>query len=510
MPYRLSAAILILSCLVEVSAGVTLVTSDNVDHKWPSLNNLGHIVWSQKVGAYWQVFKCIPIAKMCDATNTKQITSNDLNHLRPVISDDGTIIWFQDGPGGLVDYKVIRRDPSGSESVVEFSSRNPINGQHRDAGSDFGISSDSRSISYYTFFGATATRRFNVSGIGELKDRFGGRGDFYGYSRPDINKDLDVVYSGDSGGVYRAAIDSSNGRLSDKTIVDITGNFPRISDRRPSGDSDVVYVRSGQVYLKTGVKDSALIDANGDSPDVNNSGAVVFEKSDGIFQQIALAPPVCDVSTGITVNGHKLNTNQEKWVRYIASDVVPNFIGTREEKTQFGARVTWWSLSQGILGLANPFIFSNCNKRLADGTIKPNTRIGLLEVCNTTIWQVGIGGIQAKDHDAELGPAIAALWPGKSETDVLTEAIGIAGLSGAPEEPSILGSTGELRVSWLLRHPVLGMYLEEATATAKCLVGSVNSCYGTSWKEGKKWAPDKAGALRSVEDLNCIVDALAP
>ncbi|MEJ2670666.1 MAG: hypothetical protein P8168_00415, partial [Deltaproteobacteria bacterium] len=37
------------------------VTIDPADHLMPRLNNLGSIVWSQKVGKFYQVFKAVPL-----------------------------------------------------------------------------------------------------------------------------------------------------------------------------------------------------------------------------------------------------------------------------------------------------------------------------------------------------------------------------------------------------------------------------------------------------------------
>jgi hypothetical protein len=122
------------------------------------MNNLGDMVWGEKDSAgFWQIFEKGP-----STTNTKkQITSDQHSHERPVISDNGTIAWFQDSTGGGLGYAIERLDPgAGSPSTVEFSSRNincnPLTGicsnpQERAAGKTFGISGSGQTISFYTF-----------------------------------------------------------------------------------------------------------------------------------------------------------------------------------------------------------------------------------------------------------------------------------------------------------------------------------------------------------------------
>src|SRR5207248_2481911 len=105
-----------------------------------------------------------------------------------------------------VQYAIMRLDPgSNSASIIEFSSRNfscnPLTGvcnppKERAAGKTFGISSDGRTISSYTFyeFGYVQYRRFNVSGIGKLPEGSSSPGNFSGYESPDINDENRIVY----------------------------------------------------------------------------------------------------------------------------------------------------------------------------------------------------------------------------------------------------------------------------------------------------------------------------
>jgi len=277
------------------------VTSDAVDHEWPSLNNLGHLVWSQRdVSGFWQVMRCVPVTDICDASSTQQVTSGAVNHERPVISDDGTIVWFQDATGGGLGYQVIRREPSGSESIVELSTRNSATGDQRVAGKRLGISSDGRTISHYTFFqGSNSRRRFNVSGIGELQDGSGGRGDFSGYDYPDINKELAIVYSEDFtglGNIYRATTVAPFSR----TFIDV-GQFPRIAD---GADQEVVYIKSSRVISTI----RGDVDA-GSWADVNRSGAIAFEKEVSAEKQVFLAIPIVDLNVEFSKGFYPIRVN---------------------------------------------------------------------------------------------------------------------------------------------------------------------------------------------------------
>lgn len=106
---------------------------------------------------------------------------------------------------------------------------------------------------------------------------------------------------------------------------------------------------------------------------------------------------------------------------------------------------------------------------------------------------------------------IESLWPGKALTQVLTEIVTLASFdtrqgTGA----AILASSGDLRKSWLLRHPVVGLTLVDINVTAECISGARSFCYGTGWSQTKKYAPTRDAAMRSIADVESILDVLAP
>ena len=151
------------------------------------------MVWSQKDAAgSWQVVEQGPstnnlrVPITCTAPASCQaVDASAHDHQQAVIADDGTIAWFQDNSGGGLGYAIMRLDPgSSSPSVLEFSTRNhncpmiypppffipipngPCTNKEHDAGTSFGISSDGKTISYFTFFdeGDANDRPFDING----------------------------------------------------------------------------------------------------------------------------------------------------------------------------------------------------------------------------------------------------------------------------------------------------------------------------------------------------------
>lgn len=64
------------------------------------------------------------------------------------------------------------------------------------------------------------------------------------------------------------------------------------------------------------------------------------------------------------VNGYKLTANEAKNLKYIADSILPLLQGSANQKAALAARVAWWSLKEGVLGLherpTDPFGYSNC------------------------------------------------------------------------------------------------------------------------------------------------------
>ena len=69
---------------------------------------------------------------------------------------------------------------------------------------------------------------------------------------------------------------------------------------------------------------------------------------------------------------------------------------------------------------------------------------------------------------------------------------------------AIVASTGYLQRSWLLRHPVVGMYLEEPVVTTECINAVHVSALVRAWPETQHYAPTQQAALQSISDLAAI------
>jgi hypothetical protein len=247
--------------------------------------------------------------------------------------------------------------------------------------------------------------------------------------------------------------------------------------------------------------------------------------------------------TELLVNGQKLHKNEETWVRFVAREVVPRLLGSREERLRVAARVSWWGLEEGIFSLpqppacalpgkVSPYCFSSCTA----GTFH-NKRLGPLDTC-AGIWQVGLAGIQVNDHsDQQVRSIIRDLfWPGgpvpsdlftPDVTDIVTDIVRSAGFD--PDQQlgaSIVSATDPaVRKSWLLRDPSVGMTLEEPVVSRECIDGASactkdkqcpskswsclgGRCVATAWCHYKS-EEGRQQALQSISDLTSIFDHLA-
>lgn len=214
-----------------------------------------------------------------------------------------------------------------------------------------------------------------------------------------------------------------------------------------------------------------------------------------------------NVIGGLWVNGYQLNATQEKWVRWIATYSVPKLQGTRDARLTVASRVAWWSLKEGVLDLANPFPYSNCN------TTSGDVRYGPLDVCAAgRAWQVGISGVQVPNYSmATVQSTSASIHSTITEAQVLGASANQAGYAtGTSTYNSIVNSTGDLRKSWLLRNHAVGITLQEPTVTRECVTNSYAWCYGTGWSTTARYAPNRTEALESMRELKAIMDGLAP
>jgi hypothetical protein len=209
-------------------------------------------------------------------------------------------------------------------------------------------------------------------------------------------------------------------------------------------------------------------------------------------------------SEPLVVNGHTLQGNDDRWVRFVATTVVPQLAGSRSTRLQVAARASWWGLKEGTFSKDNPHAFSSCGA---------NQPLGPLETCAAgQAWQVGLAAVQVGTFTEQtVLNQVQALWPGRSVTDILAETAQLAGYDPAQGTgAAIVASSGVLRKSWLLRHPTVGITFVEQSVTAECINASATYCYGTSWTQTAWYAPTKQGALQSISDLTAIFNSLAP
>ncbi|MEK6283988.1 MAG: hypothetical protein AABN95_26865 [Acidobacteriota bacterium] len=212
-------------------------------------------------------------------------------------------------------------------------------------------------------------------------------------------------------------------------------------------------------------------------------------------------------SAGLKVSGQRLSGLEERHVLFVATNVLPQLIGGTAERIRVASRAAWWGLKEGTFSLPNPHVFSSCSQLQPNGKAK-DVRLGPLEICSASrAWQVGLSGVQVPNFtDHEVLQAVEALWPGRPIEAVLAEAAQLAGFDpNQGDGADIVNSTGVLRKSWLLRHPVVGLTLVERDVTTECIEGARSWCYATGyskpWPQITKYAPTREAALQSVADL---------
>lgn len=209
-----------------------------------------------------------------------------------------------------------------------------------------------------------------------------------------------------------------------------------------------------------------------------------------------------NVVPGLVVNGYRISTDEEKWVRWIAANTMPRIAGTRTTRLVNASRATWWSLKEGVLEIDNVHPYSNCGRLM-----------GPLEVCPAgQAWQVGIAAVQVPNWSLSENEAVALqLYPGSTVQQILAHTANYSGYAtGTSIHTAIVNSTGSLRNSWLLRNHGVGFTQVTKDVAAECVSGTAYWCYGTGWLESQLYAPNKTAALRVIGELNGILDGLAP
>jgi hypothetical protein len=222
-----------------------------------------------------------------------------------------------------------------------------------------------------------------------------------------------------------------------------------------------------------------------------------FEQDDPALTAEASEPPA------MAVNGVALSLAERSWVGYVARSVVPRLGGERATRLTIAARVTWWSLKEGVLDLPNAVLYSNCNTSGGD------VRIGALDVCGPgRAWQVGLSGVQVAGQDLATLEGLATALYGAAVEDVLRDA---AVEGGVPDlADAIADSTGSLRGSWLLRDSAIGFTQQEPIVTSECIAGSYGWCYGGGWDTSAAFAPSRDAAMGAIDELYAQLDGLAP
>lgn len=214
------------------------------------------------------------------------------------------------------------------------------------------------------------------------------------------------------------------------------------------------------------------------------------------------------INVSMIVNGHTLASQQQIWVRYVASDVIPLLAGDRSARVDVASRAAWWSLKEGNFDAQNPFKYSLCNTASGDKNLGPT------ESCASgKAWQVGLAGVQVPGHSVGSLESLAKqLRPNDSANELLKDAAAKAGYTpGSSTSNAIIASTGTLRASWLLRSSEVGFtVVDRDEVIPECINASKSWCYGTGWTATKNYAPTRAAALQSMADLKRIFDALAP
>lgn len=215
----------------------------------------------------------------------------------------------------------------------------------------------------------------------------------------------------------------------------------------------------------------------------------------------------CTPPAPLHVRGVKLDAEQELWVRYIATEVVPKVPGTASERVDKSAYVTWWSLKEGVLNVNNSLSYSNCS-------MPPDEHIGPVELCPNpkNAWQVGLSAVQVTWNSlAGVEPIAKAVYPGLSIEEVLRASAVTAGFGASTAlAKTIDSSTDRLRLSWLLRNGPVGFEAQYPTVYGECFAQTKPWCFGSGWPSSASFAPSQAEAQKSVADLKAIFQALAP
>ncbi len=243
------------------------VTAGGVNHRHPSINNPGEIVWAQDNTVNgWEIF----------SSTRGQLTfpSGDYTEGQwPSLADDGSYICFRSGSLPCVGSGFLLRYPG--ETTVEFCSRNVTSGAHRDTIWQTGISSDGTKMFWaYKFYSTAFTlqsQKYFLNGAQVSP------GSISTWNYPAVNNAGEYVYE-----VGGTVISSTRGAL-------VAGAQPAIND---AGDIAYVVGSEVRVRLASGV---VVTVGTGADPTINNARVVAFEQSVGGNYQIVRGTPYADL-----------------------------------------------------------------------------------------------------------------------------------------------------------------------------------------------------------------------
>jgi hypothetical protein len=218
------------------------------------------------------------------------------------------------------------------------------------------------------------------------------------------------------------------------------------------------------------------------------------------------------------VNGIAMSPAHRANFLYLAHCVMPVLPGTKEERAKLIANAAWWSIREDVWGFkgANLFRYSSCTEqvRATSGHLvtqdvshagEPGFR------CQSAVWQVGIGAVQAKNRKLYLVEGIANTLKDSlknyatqhgfntqiTDADILEWTSHLAAFDTYGDQ--IIHSKGWLRASWLLRNPWIAVMAAQA---------EVHECYlcsnGDSFNSRNFSGSDLKGDAR-IQDRQQII-----
>lgn len=194
-----------------------------------------------------------------------------------------------------------------------------------------------------------------------------------------------------------------------------------------------------------------------------------------------------------TLAGRSLTAAESRWIAWVGTNVLPHLPGSAEARIELAARVTWWSLKEGVLDVSpNPWRHNLCTMSGGD------RQIGDLDTCAST-WQVGMSGLQMPNvSDGTVIAAAQRAYPGESIASILARIANDAGVPSSTKN-AIVASSGRLQASWLARDPAIGFALN-APFVDDCLPSGPSWCYG-NWDTAIAFASDPQRVATVIDAL---------